>query len=158
MSEPIRIRVLGDPAPQGSKKAFALKKDGQYTGRVSVVESSHKRVKSWRADVVEAASQVKQWPALEGPLSVSMVFYLKRPQAHYRTGRNSHLLRPSAPAYPAGRPDSSKLLRATEDALTTAGIYKDDAQIVNTYLAKMYADNELPGAEISIRPLPRGQQ
>ena len=44
-------------------------------------------------------------------------------------GRNAGTLRDSAPAYPSGRPDSSKLLRATEDALTTAGIYRDDERM-----------------------------
>ena len=155
MSEPVVIRVLGQPAPQGSKKAFAIRKGGQLTGRVAVVESSDKKVKSWRAAVVEAASEVKKWPMLEGPLFVGMTFYLPRPLSHYGTGRNAGTLRDSAPAYPSGRPDSSKLLRATEDALTTAGIYRDDAQIVTTRLAKRYADGELlPGVHIVIEQTP----
>ena len=165
-SEPVVIRVLGQPAPQGSKKAFALKKGGAYTGRVAVVEQLDKRIKSWRQAVLDEASKVVQWMAapqsfggiargpLDGPLIVRMIFYLPRPQGHYRTGRNAHLLRDSAPAYPTSRPDTGKLARSTEDALTDAGIWRDDALIVDSILAKRYADpgNGLqPGAYIEIR-------
>lgn len=45
----ITITAYGVPAPQGSKRAFAVRgKGGAPTGRVAVIESSHDRVKSWR--------------------------------------------------------------------------------------------------------------
>lgn len=86
-----------------------------------------------------------------------MVFAMARPKGHYRTGRNAHLLRDGAPPYPAGTPDLSKLCRATEDALTDAGVvWADDAQVVEyTRLAKVYAGQPgelaVPGAVIMIR-------
>ena len=152
-SEPVEITVYGLPAPQGSKRAFALKKGGVYTGRVAVVESSHDKVKTWRNDVMAAASLVKQWPALEGPLRVTMTFYLPRPKAHLTTGRLAGQVKPSAPAHPSGRPDTGKLARATEDALTAAGIWRDDSQVVHCFLIKQYADHREPGALIRIRQL-----
>jgi Holliday junction resolvase RusA-like endonuclease len=152
MSDTLTITVHGRPAPQGSKRAFVIR-GGPRKGQAAVIESSHDRVKSWRAAVVDAASEVKEWPALTGPLEVSMVFYLPRPKGHYRTGRNAHLLRDSAPIAPAGMPDLSKLARATEDALSDAAIWADDAQVVEyTRLAKCYADDHhLLGAVITIR-------
>jgi len=42
MPEPVTITVYGTPTPQGSKSGFAIKKDGQYTGRVAMVEGSNK--------------------------------------------------------------------------------------------------------------------
>ena len=121
-------------------------------------------MKSWRQAVIDAASLTKEWPALDGPLEVTMTFWLPRPKSHYRTGRNAHLLRDSAPKYPHGKPDVSKLCRATEDALTDAGIWADDAQVVRyAELAKEYADRwsglepftgrETPGAVITVRQL-----
>jgi Holliday junction resolvase RusA-like endonuclease len=154
MSGPLTITVHGRPAPQGSKRAFVIR-GGPRKGQAAVIESSHDRVKSWRQAVVDAACAVKTFPALEGPLALAMVFYLPRPKDHYRTGRNAHLLRDSAPAYPAGTPDLGKLARSTEDALTCALIWRDDAQVVSyAPLAKVYADDHhLLGAIITIRQI-----
>jgi Holliday junction resolvase RusA-like endonuclease len=156
MPDEITITVHGQPAPQGSKRAFAVRgKGGVPTGRVAVVESSHDRVKSWRQAVVDEARGATGWgetPPLEGPLEAEMEFRLARPKAHYRTGRNAHLLRDGAPPAPAGMPDLSKLARATEDALTGL-LWRDDAQVVTyTRLAKVYAP--VPGAVITVRRLP----
>ena len=58
-------------------------------------------------------------------------------------------------------PDLSRLLRATEDALTDAGIWHDDAQVIGyVRLEKIYAGHygdtilAVPGASIVIQPLP----
>jgi Holliday junction resolvase RusA-like endonuclease len=127
------ITVHGKPAPQGSKRAFAVRgKGGVPTGRVAVIESSHDRVKSWRQAVIDAALVTHtphDWP-LTGPLRIGVVFALPRPKGHYRTGKNASQLRDTAPRYPAGVPDLSKLLRSTEDALTDAGVWRDDSQVV----------------------------
>jgi Holliday junction resolvase RusA-like endonuclease len=160
----IKITVYGTPAPQGSKRAFAVRgKGGVPTGRVAVIESSHDRVKSWRQAVID---EVRAADAARGvgltfarglPLQVDMVFCFRRPKSHYRTGRNAHLLRDDAPDCPSGKPDLSKLARATEDALTDAGLWEDDAQVTEyTRLAKTYAGSgplNLPGAVITVRPL-----
>ena len=96
---------------------------------------------------------------MSGPLAVDMIFTLARPKSHYRTGRNAHLLRDSAPARPTGAPDLSKLARATEDALTEAGVWKDDAAVVEyRRLAKVYPGSDpdaldQPGALIRIHLL-----
>lgn len=154
----IPLTVYGTPAPQGSKRAFAVRgKGGVPTGRVAVVESSHYRVKSWRQAVVdEARKQLDGHRPLTGPLSLRITFYLPRPKGHYGTGRNSHLVRPGAPAVPAAAPDLSKLLRATEDAMTDAGLWGDDGQVVICAVAKRYADDRPPGAIIHVRPVDEG--
>jgi len=72
---------------------------------------------------------------------------LKRPKGHYRTGRNSHLLRDSAPLYPAGVPDLDKLCRAVLDGLTMGGAWKDDSQVINLHAVKKYG---VPGCRIEI--------
>lgn len=154
----LRITVYGLPAPQGSKR---------HVGRGVMVESSA-AVRPWRADVRAAAEQIvlHEGPdglralapgyPLDGPLVASMVFTFTRPKGHYRTGRNAHLLRDSAPARPHGTPDLSKLVRSTEDALTSAGLWKDDARVVEyARLAKVWAGEDpdalaSPGAVIRI--------
>jgi Holliday junction resolvase RusA-like endonuclease len=159
MSGPVTIRVYGTPAPQGSKRAFAIRKGGVPTGKVAVIESSHDRIKAWRQAVIDEAIQVKNWPALDGPLAVSICFFLKRPQNHYGTGRNAGTLKPTAPPYPCGTPDLGKLARSTEDALTAAGIWHDDALVVDEHIKKMYVGRlETTGARIEITPLTRTGQ
>jgi Holliday junction resolvase RusA-like endonuclease len=97
---------------------------------------------------------------LDGPLHVRMVFSFTRPRSHYRTGRNAHLLKADAPAQPCGRPDVSKLCRATEDALTTVGVWVDDARVAEyDRLAKVWCGEDVEalatvGCRIEIRALP----
>jgi Holliday junction resolvase RusA-like endonuclease len=154
------IDVLGTPAPQGSKRAFAIRKGGVPTGRVAVVEQQDKRVKSWRQAVLEAAlSAVAKsdgdWSddregSPGGPVGLKVIFYLKRPAGHYGSGKNSNKVKPSAPGLPARMPDLSKLIRATEDALTDAGVWADDGQVVVCRAHKVWADARPPGARIDI--------
>jgi Holliday junction resolvase RusA-like endonuclease len=150
------ITVHGTPAPQGSKRAFVGK-----SGRAHVIESSHDRVKSWRQAVIDEVRATERKP-LEGPLEVAMTFYLKRPKGHFGTGRNAGVLRAGAPLYPEGKPDLSKLARSTEDALTDAGLWGDDAQVVRyVSLAKYYVTVgypgettfTVPGAVVTVREL-----
>ena len=142
----LRIYIPGLPAPQGSKRAIP----NRSTGRVSLVESSA-RVKPWREDVRAAALDAYSGPALTGPLYVEITFWIPRPRGHYGTGRNADTLRPSAPEYPAGKPDVDKLARAILDALTSAGTWRDDSQVVSLSAAKVYATRDhRPGCRIDI--------
>jgi Holliday junction resolvase RusA-like endonuclease len=148
------IIVSGKPEPAGSKKAFAIKKGGEYTGRVAVSDDNPK-AKGWK-ELVAASARAARADAppgmfigpLECALWVTMTFYLARPKDHYGTGRNAGLLKPSAPEFPLTRPDALKLARGTEDALTGV-IWKDDAQVVNLVTKKYYAGRA--GAHIWVR-------
>jgi crossover junction endodeoxyribonuclease RusA len=132
--------VYGLPAPQGSKR---------HVGNGVMVESS-KRVKPWREDIRQAALDNLEHP-FAGPVELHAHFGLPRPKSHYRTGRNADLLRDSAPRFPAGKPDLDKLLRAVMDALTSAGAWADDAQVVCIQTTKDYVeDPERPGATFII--------
>lgn len=134
--------VIGLPAPQGSKR---------HVGRGIMVESS-KRVKPWRQDVVTAAREAMllgdgtQAEPLDGPLMASMVFTMPKPKSAPKTRRT----------WPDRTPDLSKLLRSTEDALTTAGVWADDARVVEyARAAKVFpfedqAALDVPGARISV--------
>jgi Holliday junction resolvase RusA-like endonuclease len=153
----ITITVYGSPAPQGSKN---------HVGDGVMIESS-KKVKPWRQDVKQAGLDVMgKAERLDGPLSVEMVFTLRdkpasRPTWWPRSARWSRLLW----WRPAGVPDLSKLLRSTEDALTDARVWRDDARVVEyRRAAKVYIDQpgepdalHAPGAVIRIwRIVPDG--
>ena len=144
----LTINVVGLPAPQGSKRGFVV------NGRVVMTESS-KKVKPWRQDVVAAAQDSAtqaSWEVPAGPVRVDITYYLPRPRYHYRTGARANELKPNAPIYVDKKPDRDKLDRATCDALTTAGVIRDDAQIASGLGEKRYAD-AATGARITITPL-----
>ncbi|MBT2492327.1 RusA family crossover junction endodeoxyribonuclease [Streptomyces sp. ISL-96] len=119
------VAVRGLPGPQGSKR---------HVGNGVMIESSAK-VKPWRESVVwtaiAARQKIKGFTKLDEALVADMVFCFDRPKGHMGTGRNAGLVRPSAPLRPDVTPDLSKLVRSTEDALKTAGVYRDDALIVD---------------------------
>lgn len=136
----ITFRVEGmAPAPQGSKS---------HVGRGVMIESC-KQVKPWRLLVTHAALATGL-PIIRGPVSVSIVFLFLRPKGHFTA---KGLLKASAPAHHAVKPDGSKLLRSTEDALT-GSLLEDDARIVSGSFQKRYCvGDEKPGALITVIPL-----
>ena len=138
------IFVPGTPAPQGSKRVGV----NRATGRAVLIEAS-KQVKPWRAAVVEAWKSTGR-ETIPGPVAVWLRFDLVRPRGHYGTGRNARTLRPTAPAYPAVKPDLDKLVRSILDALTTAGAIEDDARVVSLSVSKHYAP--VGGVHITINP------
>ncbi len=151
----IRLRVAGDPVAQGNHRVNAH-------GATYETTKGHQ---AWRDNVTWQArallARLRQaGPAGAGeldriaagaPVAVAMVFLLARPKGHYGTGRNADTVRPSAPACPAGKPDLSKLVRAVEDALTVARLWRDDSQVVALNVAKVWAGGgQPPGVLIEI--------
>ena len=146
----IRIDVLGTPAPKGSNRAMLIGGKARFVPGGSKVNAD--KLKSWDVAVREAARDVvgdREGPVFVGlPLSVVMVFRLRRPAGHFH--KKTGLLLPRAPIAPISKPDSSKTLRATEDSLTGI-VYDDDARIVETLVRKEYAKRAgLEGATILV--------
>lgn len=163
----LTIVVYGDPAPQGSKK-YAGHRLNAASGRISaVLLEQSKRVKPWRQRVHAAALAAirshPDWKPLDGPLAADMVFTV-RTKPESKPVWWPKALRWSKHFWwrPASAPDLSKLLRSTEDALTTARAWKDDARVVEYgHLAKYYAADPShpdvltePGALIRLYTLP----
>lgn len=153
MNPSVSFTVYGSPAPAGSKKTFALKKGGVYTGRVGVTHDS-KRAKPWMESVAREAAEAMQGRALlDGPLLLTATFFRARPSGHF--GRRGLL--PSAPPYPTTKPDLTKYVRAAEDALRGI-VWRDDAQVVMQENGKFYGEPER--VEITVQklniPAPQG--
>jgi Holliday junction resolvase RusA-like endonuclease len=143
----VQFRVVGTPRPGGSKKGFFNK----ALGRVMIVDDC-KGNKTWRQDVKMAAIAAVEpgAPLLDGCLMIDVTFYLTRPQGHYGSGLNASMIKESAPPFPNVMPDTTKLLRSTEDALTGI-LWVDDARITDQQARKRYCEpGQPPGAEISI--------
>ncbi len=170
----IEIVAYGIPGPQGSKRYVGKSKKG----KAIMIESSEK-VKPWRKAVESAALEASRvlvldgkscgesnpravvpckdprsahWikpPPLDVPLVVRMVFTMPKPKSAPEGKRT----------FPMRMPDLSKLARSTEDALTDAGIWRDDARVVEYQrLAKVYPSEDpealdAPGVRIRIEAL-----
>jgi crossover junction endodeoxyribonuclease RusA len=140
------IRVDGiEPAPQGSKRAIALRKGGSFTGKVALLESSA-GVKPWREAVRQEVIR-SGLALLEVPVGLSVEFRLTRPRSHH-TSKGA--LKKGAPRHHRSKPDTDKLLRSTFDGLTGAA-FKDDSQVMMVSAVKRYCEaGERPGAIIMI--------
>ena len=131
--------VIGTPAPQGSKR---------HVGNGVMIESS-KLVKPWREDVKAAVMLAYPGGAradavlIRGPVEMEIVFTLRRPKSAKRG------------ALPDRKPDLSKLIRSTEDAMTEVGVFEDDARIVRLIAEKLYQGEPgalgMPGAVITVQ-------
>ena len=100
---------------------------------------ANKHTATWR-DAVRAASLLAyKGSPLNGPCRVEYIFYFNRPRAHFGSGKNSQVLKPSAPKHHTKKPDLTKLIRSTEDALTGI-VWADDSQCVEYAAEKEYAD------------------
>ncbi len=140
----LRVVVHGTPAPQGSKR---------HVGHGIMVESS-KRLPAWRSLVTDEAWAARNGAApIMGAVRLAVTFGFRRPKSHFGTGRNAGNLLALAPAYPCGRNigDLSKHIRAIEDSLTDAGVWRDDDQVVVIESAKEWWDDA--GAEIVVAEL-----
>lgn len=152
----IRFEVIGVPQPGGSKSAFPLRhKDGspvlrENGSQAMSVRDANPKVKDWRVAVVAAARRVHTGALLDGPLSLRVLFRFPRPKGHF-TSKGA--LTRSAPPYPAVKPDVLKLTRSLEDALTGI-LWRDDAQVVDEWMAKVYG--EPAGAIVLIETAPPG--
>ncbi len=146
-TEGVAMVVYGIAGPQGSKKAVGTSKKG-FT---LMIESS-KKVKPWRKEVDRVGKEVMDGRVpLDGPLLVTMIFTLPKPKSAPKTRRT----------YPMRTPDLSKLVRATEDALTTSGVWADDARVVDCISGKRYPGEgtdalDRPGVVIRIEPIRDG--
>ena len=128
MMRNLQFFVPGIPAPGGSKR---------HVGHGILVDAG-KHNKEWRTAVAWVGSEHCK-ELFTGPLVVRFCFRFVRPQGHYGSGKNAHHVKASAPRWPAVRPDTTKLIRSTEDALTGI-VWRDDAQIIDQHAYKEYAE------------------
>lgn len=136
----LSFTVFGVAAAKGSARAFMPK-----GWKRPIITSTNRNAKAWEALVAEAAGRALNGVGqlFHGPVRLSITFYLPRPKSLSRTKAQAHLT----------KPDCSKLIRSTEDALTGV-IWRDDSQVVDLHATKQYAGlGETPRAIVTIEPL-----
>jgi crossover junction endodeoxyribonuclease RusA len=138
MNQCFSWKTIGIPAPQGSKR---------HVGMGRMIESC-KALKPWREQIVADAQALGLPQTIENAVSVSLVFCFPRPKSHFTS---KGVLRSTAPSHKTTKPDVDKLCRAVLDALTIAGIIKDDSLVTTLSGQKRYCvGTEPPGVLITI--------
>ena len=133
----LEFTVQGKASPSGSKKAFVNKK----TGRVCVVDTA-KNKDSWQSFVrlvATRAAAAERITPTRNAFRLSLQFAFARPKSHFGTGKNASVLKRSAPTFHTQKPDTTKLIRCTEDALQGV-CWHDDCQVVSQQATKVWAD------------------
>ena len=130
--------VPGEPITEGSTRAFA---SGQ---RVVVTHDRGASLTAWRLAVKDAALKAAReagWETrYDGPVRVTVTFYLPRPKSV-----------PESRYWPHVKPDLDKLLRAIGDALAPyrqVGVLREDSRIVEWTARKLY--DQTPGAWVRV--------
>ena len=145
-SNHLSFRVAAIPKPQGSKRAFITRpKEGSgKTPKAVVVDSDKGPLKEFREAVRSdaVAAMPEGFIPLAGPVAVELQFALHKPKVAERGPRR----------WPTGKTagDVDKLARAVLDALTDAGVWEDDGQVVQLLVSKDYPGT--PGAGHQLTP------
>lgn len=129
----VSFTVYGVAAPAGSKTTGVSKAGTRF------VRDSNPASQHWKTEVKATAGKImaeSETGLLEGPLGMILRFYRPRPKSHYGAKGN---VKDSAPGFPTGRPDSTKLTRGVEDAMTGI-VYRDDSQIVSQSIGKYWGE------------------
>ena len=135
------FRVYGIAQGMGSKRAFVPK---GWTR--PIVTDTNRNLKGWQSLVADAAGRAitertEPWRLLEGPIRLSVAFYLPRPQSLTKKVRaNTKAI------------DVDKACRAIGDALSGV-VYRDDRLIVELIAGKYYAaEGEVPHVDVRVEP------
>lgn len=140
----LSFTVHGKPATAGSKRAYVYTPAGGGKPRAAIAPANDRQKPFMAAVSAEAAEAMRkaEWELVRGPIKLRVIIELTRPQSHFGSGKNAFTVKASAPEFPTSKPDSLKVCRAVEDAMSGI-VYKDDSQIVAHEISKVYgAANE----------------
>lgn len=130
--EQLTVRIPGRARTQGSAALWEgrmFKKDA---------EKHHRELAVWLMH-----NQWGKTRMFTGPVRVDIRAEFARPAKHYRSGRFAHLLTAAAPhSLHAQKPDADKIARLILDALTHAGVVKDDCQVAELFVEKRWVPRD----------------
>lgn len=138
----LAFSVTGTPIPQPRERVrIVMPRRGKPFAQ-HYVPSDHP-VWRWKSAVAGKAAIAHAGEPWEGPVTLRLMFYFSRPQ---------RLLRKSSPRGPISHTvtcDSDNLAKAVMDAMTDAGVWRDDRQVDRLSVRKCYvAMGYAPGVRV----------
>ncbi len=98
---------------------------------------------------LEAISGFAPAIPFDGPLRMCIYVYCSRPKNHYGTGKNSGILKSSAPTYKTTKPDVDNHEKFIKDAMNKV-FFVDDSNICMTDVRKSYTPGDYPYTFIAL--------
>lgn len=136
----IKIVIPGNPI---SKARPRFVKRGKFVGTYNAQETEEGRA------MVHAIEAMKGREKITGPCSACIMFYFERPKSHLGTGKNSGLVKKSAPPFPAQkkRNDIDNLEKFALD-ICNGIAFEDDGLVVDMRSSKRYCAPGASGATV----------
>ncbi len=129
---------------RGIPKAQPRAKASSFGGFTRVYDPG--TAKEWKTIVRVSAMEAWDGVPFVGPVRVRLCVFFPRPKAHFKKDG----LRPNAPTHHITKPDAENCSKAILDALTNAGLWRDDSQVADVRTIKYYMRNAYCGAEIIV--------
>jgi len=130
-------------AVQGQPKGQPRPRAVNRNGKAAVYDPG--TAEGWKDQVVLAARGARPAQPLTGPVRIRIAFYFDRP-ARLRRRKDPDGLIPHT-----AKPDSDNAAKAVLDALTEAGLWRDDAQVSSLTAEQYYAARGQPdGALVQV--------
>ena len=102
-----------------------------------------KSADAWKEEIKAAFLSCRK-STITGPVSLTVRFSLPVPK--------SMKMENSVPVPHTKKPDTDNLLKAVMDSLTAVGVWKDDAQVFETFAGKYYIGRKT-GAQIIVQTI-----
>ena len=133
----IKLSILGEPKAQ---KRHRHVKMGNFVRQYDPSASD-------KGDFLSVIQTNAPKEPFNEPLAVSISFYFSRPKSHFRTGKNSDLLKDNAPIWHTSKPDVDNLAKFVMDSMNKI-YWKDDSIISSIWVTKNYSGS--PRTDITI--------
>lgn len=154
----ISFTVLGIPAPKGSARAMI--RGGRAVNVPSGSNVNRDALQNWnnavRSAAVEAVKRARRADLVSGvqfgevAIRLEIEFRMRRRKGDFK---KDGVLKADVPKFHIVKPDLSKLIRSTEDAMIGI-VFLDDSQIAELLVRKVYAAPGSEGAWLRITELP----
>ena len=103
----IELMVLGEPKAQMRHRTV---KRGKFNG---TYDPSSDIKKNFLLTVQDKAPK----EPIQGPISLTVIFYMPRTKGHYGSGKKADMLKDTAPEFHTSRPDCDNFCKLIFDAL-----------------------------------------
>lgn len=136
----LHATIPGAPVAKGRPRATTV------GGRARLYTPA--KTRQWEAKAAECIrAEWGQQEPLQGPVCVSVLVVRARPSS--KTWKR----KPMPPEWAPTRPDLDNYVKAALDAVSRAGVWVDDSQVIRlTATKRIAAGGELPRVEVRVRP------
>lgn len=144
----ISLTIMGEPKAQKRHRSVNIKQ--MVSGKEITLTRQYDPSSSDKGDFLSIVQSNAPLYPFDCPIKLEINLYFTRPKSHFKSGRNSHILKDNAKTWHTSKPDSDNCIKFIMDALNKI-FWRDDSLICNITIIKMY--DLSPRTEINVTPL-----